>query len=156
MNDPIKIIHKYKNNNKKIQYLIYIYVGKISNEIQDIIEKIKNKKLDQSFLDLEIKDIKKLEIEYGNNWYNYFFNIFHIKNIINKIKENNYLKNNILKKFGDEWYKKHIDEFLEKKEQPLYSYESKIQKIELNKLKKKAKIQITLIILIYQLKKMIF
>ncbi len=29
MNDPIKIIFKYKNNLKKVQYHIYIFIGDI-------------------------------------------------------------------------------------------------------------------------------
>ena len=43
MNDPIKLIYKYKNLNKRIQYQLFIFLGyKISNDIKTILEKIKN------------------------------------------------------------------------------------------------------------------
>ena len=47
MKDPIKIIHKFKNNNRRIQYKVYIYVGylvpkEIMTILNFIINKIKN------------------------------------------------------------------------------------------------------------------
>jgi len=36
MKDPIKIIHKFKNNNRRIQYKNYIFVGPLVPE--DIIK----------------------------------------------------------------------------------------------------------------------
>ena len=31
MEDPIKVIHRFKNNNRKIQYMCYIFVGSLVN-----------------------------------------------------------------------------------------------------------------------------
>ncbi len=36
MNDPIKVIFKYKNNNRRVQYHMYIFVGNIPNNIYPI------------------------------------------------------------------------------------------------------------------------
>ena len=38
MKDPIKIIHKFKNNNRRIQYKVYIYIGYlVSKEVMTIL-----------------------------------------------------------------------------------------------------------------------
>ena len=37
MDDPIKIIFKYKNNNKQYQYNINIFIGKVSDKILKIL-----------------------------------------------------------------------------------------------------------------------
>ena len=43
MDDPIKIIHKYKNNNGTIQYHIHIFLGDIVDEnCMRILRKIKD------------------------------------------------------------------------------------------------------------------
>ena len=43
MNDPIKVIHKYKNNNGRIQYHINIFLGDICNKkCMAVLDKIKN------------------------------------------------------------------------------------------------------------------
>ena len=44
MKNPFKIIHKFKNNNSRIQYMIYIFIGSlISDEVQNILNSIVNK-----------------------------------------------------------------------------------------------------------------
>ena len=59
MDQPIKIIHKYKNNYRKIQYNVYIFLGQlVSNNIKKILEKIQNTKLYESLMDLELNEIK--------------------------------------------------------------------------------------------------
>ena len=40
MKDPIKVIHRYKNKNRRNQFLVYIFVG---NLVPDEIKKILNK-----------------------------------------------------------------------------------------------------------------
>ena len=42
MDNPIKIIFKYKNNNRKSQYGLYIFIGDIPNKIYSILKKICN------------------------------------------------------------------------------------------------------------------
>ena len=52
MDEPIKIIWKAKNNNKRKQYYIYIFVGAVSTNIDNILENI-NKLNPVSYLRLE-------------------------------------------------------------------------------------------------------
>ena len=54
-------MYKYKNDNKKTQNLIYIYVGNEGREYEDIFKKIKNLNLYETFISLSVKDIKRLE-----------------------------------------------------------------------------------------------
>ena len=42
MNDPIKIIWKYKNNNRRTQYNTYIFIGDVSKSIKKILDKSKS------------------------------------------------------------------------------------------------------------------
>ena len=43
MNDPIKLIYKYKNLNKRTQYQLFIFLGyMVSSNIKKILEKIKD------------------------------------------------------------------------------------------------------------------
>ena len=42
---PIKIIHKFKNNNRRTQYIQYIFIGSnVDNDILVLLESIKNKR----------------------------------------------------------------------------------------------------------------
>ena len=44
MKNPYKIIHKFKNNNGRIQYMIYIFIGPLTNEeIVKVFKNISNK-----------------------------------------------------------------------------------------------------------------
>ena len=46
MNNPIKIIHKFKNNNRRNQYIVYIFIGSlIDDNIDNILDSIKKKNL---------------------------------------------------------------------------------------------------------------
>ena len=41
MKDPIKIIHKFKNNNRRIQYKVFIFIGSlVPDEIIKILTNI--------------------------------------------------------------------------------------------------------------------
>ena len=42
MNQPVKIIWKFKNSNRRIQYNVYVFVGDVSKNIISILQKIKN------------------------------------------------------------------------------------------------------------------
>ena len=89
MKDPIKIIHKFKNNNRKIQYKVYIYIGSI---VPDEILKILNNIIDKDFY-TTLNSISKnhyniLEKYYGNYWYQYFFISYHINSQKNQIDTN--------------------------------------------------------------------
>ena len=109
MKYPKKLIYKYKNTDKKIQHQLYIYIGYIvDDKILKILDKISNDNIYDTFIKLSINDNKILEDYYGNNWYNYFFISNHIIHYFNKIDESNLKKNNLIQKFGKNWYNDNI------------------------------------------------
>ena len=74
MKNPIKIIHKFKNDNKYIQYKVYIFVGNlIDDSLMKILKYIEDKDLLTTFNLLSTKEIKQLESYYGEKWYEFFF-----------------------------------------------------------------------------------
>tara|TARA_X000000950_G_scaffold86199_1_gene108478 strand:+ start:2468 stop:2755 length:288 start_codon:yes stop_codon:yes gene_type:complete len=88
MNDPIKLIYKYKNLNKRIQYQLFIFIGfKISPEIKSILEKIKDLNFYDSLMELSLKDYEKLENYYGNLWFKNFFITENLELSINLIEK---------------------------------------------------------------------
>jgi hypothetical protein len=110
MNHPIKIIHKYKNNNRRIQYNIYIFIGKhVPSSIIEILNFINNKDFYTSLSSIKKADYNIIEDHYGKYWYTYFFTSYHInsqkKNIIATKIKNNTLQD----KYGKEWYTTHIE-----------------------------------------------
>jgi hypothetical protein len=123
MKDPIKIIHKFKNSNKKIQYKVYIYIGNIiSEDIITCIELIKNKDLYDSLIILSNKQHNILKEYYGDTWYEKFFISYHIKSQ-RKIIENTPIKKKKLEeKYGKEWFNIHINK--NKINKITYSYAS--------------------------------
>ena len=125
MNEPIKIIHKYKNTNRKIQYNILIFVGNLLNEATNkVLKKIKDKNLYDTLTELNDRDINILTKEYGAKWYKYFFIDKHIQYTFDKIiKINESKKKEIIKKFGKEWYDIHIETYLEISK-IVYSYQT--------------------------------
>jgi hypothetical protein len=63
MKNPLKIIHKFKNNNRRIQYKVYIFIGNIIDEsLMKILNNIQDKDLLTTFNLLSSKEIKELEI----------------------------------------------------------------------------------------------
>lgn len=110
LNDPIKIIHRYKNKNRKNQLLVYIFVGNLlTDDILKILDKIKKLDFIDTINKLSKKDFKIMEDYYGDFWYNYFFISNHIESSINKIKTSFSLKKEIINNRSKEWYEKHID-----------------------------------------------
>ena len=110
MKDPIKIIHKFKNNNRRIQYKVFIYVGSmISEEITKILNIIKNKDFYNSLIILSNKQYKIIEEYYGKNWYEYFFISYHINNQIKIINSSPVKKKELESKYGKEWCNIHIN-----------------------------------------------
>lgn len=111
MKDPIKIIHKFKNNNKTIQYKVYIFIGSlVPNEIMNILDTI----IDKDFY-ITLNTITKTEYEilenfYGEFWYNKFFISYHVKNQRLIIDSTSTKKKSLETKYGKDWYKKHIIE----------------------------------------------
>jgi len=124
MNDPIKIIFKYKNNNKKYQYHTYIYIGNIPRDIKKILVNFKNKNLVDTLTDNNKNDINKLTSFYGESWYRYFFNSYHINSTFSIIEKTPSVKDNIIRKYGKKWYDKHIKSFVIMDKKIFYNYES--------------------------------
>ena len=110
MQDPIKIIYKYNNNKRVTKYGIYIFVGKnINNDIENILNVIKNMSLIDTLLKLNEKQYKKMENEYGLFWYTKFFNTYHIAYCFEIIKKNNEYNKKIGEKYGNKWMQDHFD-----------------------------------------------
>ena len=121
MKNPIKIIHKFKNNNRRIQYKVYIFLGDLINEsLVKILKHIQDKDLINTFNLLTADEIKQLENYYGVKWYEFFFTSYHINSQINNIKNNSSKKKSLELKLGKEWVNNFLNELIEKKVS--YSY----------------------------------
>ena len=112
MEDPIKIIYKFKNNNRKNQYHIYIFLGNLVNSsIHKILKKIKDLNLFDSLTSLNEKEIIELESIYGTKWYSYFFVHHHIDFSFDTIRKSKQKAEEIIDKLGKDWYDMHIKEY---------------------------------------------
>jgi hypothetical protein len=122
MNIPIKIIHKFKNNNRRIQYIQYIFIGSnVNEEIMNILESIKNKTFFETIDTLSKQKIDKLTDYYGNEWYLSFFNRYHLSDQINSILKSPNKKKIAESKMGSVWINKLSPNLLKKS---AYSYAS--------------------------------
>lgn len=106
---PIKIIHKFKNNNRQTQYIQYIFIGSnVDDEIMGILDNIKNKSFFECYDTLSKQKIDKLENYYGNKWYSSFFNRYHLAEQFSSILKNSNKKKIIENKMGKEWVSFHL------------------------------------------------
>lgn len=140
MNNPIKIIHKFKNNNKRIQYNINIFIGDYVNE--DILNVLKNIKLKSFYDTLIFLSKNKMELlnnYYGNMWYKFFFNKYHINNEINTILKNSTKKKVIIEKFGKIWVQTHFESDTVRKVEYSFAANYYDYLIARNKIKTKSK-----------------
>ena len=84
METPIKIIHKFKNNNRNVQYIQYIFIGSnVNEEIMSILDSIKNKTFFETIDFLSKNKLDRLSNNYGQKWYTYFFNRYHLSEQFN-------------------------------------------------------------------------
>lgn len=143
MDDPIKIIYKFKNNNRRIQYHIYIFVGEIPSATMKILEKIRNLSLYDSLVTLAQADYKKLVSDYGDFWYKKFFNTYHINNTFYQVRKSDKQKQEMMKIYGKEWYQLHIEEFKFMDKKIFYSYEALIKNDKLRKEMRRKRMRIT-------------
>ena len=132
----MKLIWKYKNNNRKTQYSIYIFLGTVSKPIMKILEKIKDLSFYDSMINLTKDEYSQLEKIYGEKWYTKFFNFYHLNNSILQITESSVLKNELIQKYSQKWYDLHIAGHTLIERKLIYSYES-IIKYELERKNKK-------------------
>ena len=123
MKNPIKIIHKFKNNNLRIQYKIFIFVGSLLSEnILKILKIIEDKNFIDSILILNDKQLREITNFYGDKWYEKFFTSYHINSQILFLKNNNAKRKQLETKMGKDWIKNLLDEPIYKKVS--YSYAS--------------------------------
>ena len=109
MKNPFKIIHKFKNNNSRIQYMIYIFIGSlISDEVQNILNSIVNKDFYDTLIFLNPKKRKILEDTYGEKWYKFFFINIHLTFSIKQINRDKKLQKKIIDIHGKSWYNNNI------------------------------------------------
>lgn len=127
--EPIKILFKYKNNNDKYCYHVYIFVGNHAKKYKKIFDKMKDLSIRDTLKELSQKEQKILEEEYGEFWLMYFFNIQHITYFISKLKKDKKLYEEIKNVTNDGWLDKFINKFqtdiISKKVN--YSYAEKVK-----------------------------
>jgi hypothetical protein len=137
MNNPMKIIFKYKNSNRRVQYHMYIFIGPVTSSISNILNKIKTLSLYETLMELSSTEYTKLEKYYGDKWYNFFFNTYHLNYLFYHINNNKHQKKEIINKYGDEWYDKHFKQYLVVDKKVFYSYAANIKNIRTLKEHKK-------------------
>ena len=135
MKDPIKIIHRYKNKNRRNQFLVYIFIG---NLVPDEIKKILNKIIKLTFMDsilkLSKKDHKLITEYYGEKWYRYFFPSAHIKYNIKTITSSASNRKSIINMMGKEWFNIHIEKIQKKKKISSFAENYIVKNIHLKKI----------------------
>lgn len=139
MNDPMKIIFKFKNNNRRVQYHTYIYIGPVISSIMTILNKIKSLSLYDTLLELTENEYSKLEKYYGDKWYTFFFNTYHLNYLIYHINNNKQQQKELVSKYGNEWYNKHFKQFLTIEKKIFYSYAANIKTTRMLKEQRKYK-----------------
>ncbi len=109
--EPIKLIYKYKNNNRKSQYITYIFLGDIGKKYESILKKIEKLSLYDSLITLSRDEELKLMKGFGELWMTKFFNIYHISSFVNKLDKKQDMKRELLKKYDKEWLDNFISNF---------------------------------------------
>lgn len=139
MDDPIKIIWKFKNNTRRVQYHQYIFIGNIAKDVENILNKIEDLNFYDTLIKLNKQEYTKLERLYGERWYLKFFNTYHINSTIYLIKESKTQRNELIEKYGKEWYNVHIEKHRLMTKKLIYSYETLIKDEHLRKSAKKGR-----------------
>jgi hypothetical protein len=138
MNDPIKVIFKYKNNNRKIQYQTYIFIGDLINKkTERVLHKIKDTDFYDSLMNLDVKEVNLLVDEYGEFWYDKIFVSHHINYAIDNLLKNKAKADQLIKKFGKSWFDKHIRDYKLVARKVFYNYESVVRDEKLRKMTRK-------------------
>lgn len=128
MDDPIKIIHKYKNNNRRIQYHIHIFLGDIVDETcMRILRKIKEMDLYTALISVDDRERAILEKNYGAFWYEKFFNSHHIHYIKESIPKNPAKFKELKSIYDNKWITEHFVNYTKKLQTIIYNYETMIR-----------------------------
>lgn len=136
MDNPIKLIYKYKNLNKRIQYQLFVYVGfLISEDLKKLLIKIEKLNFFDTLMKISLKELQLLESSYGESWYFKLFVTENLRQSFNLIDRNSQKKKDIISKFGKAWFDKNInlDLFFEKSmysHQYLYKKEKELRERE--------------------------
>lgn len=138
MNDPVKVIFKYKNNNRRIQYHQYLFIGEVPSNIMKILNAIKEKSLYDTLTSLSKEENEMLVKYYGEKWYKKIFNTYHVAFTTDQIRENKKYSSEIKNKYGEEWYNNNIQKYELYEKKILYNYESVI-KDEIQRKERKTK-----------------
>lgn len=142
MDDPIKIIWRYKNSQRRLQYHIYIYIGNVPKDVLKILNNIASLNFYDTLISLTKAEFMRLEEYYGKMWYLKLFNTYHINYIINLVKESSTQKKELTDKFGQVWITDHIEKHTIMKHKLFYNYETTINNIRARKSMKKGKMPI--------------
>jgi hypothetical protein len=76
---PFKIIYRYRNENRKIQYEYYIFLGNVPMAIRRILSKIKMLTFLETLIELSPDEVNILTKYYGDHWYECIFLSKHLK-----------------------------------------------------------------------------
>ncbi len=127
MDDPIKIIFRYKNNSRRVQHHIYIFIGEVPSAVRSVLNKITDLSLYETWSQISKPDLSKLEKHYGEEWWKKFFNTYHLNFTISSIRNTQEFQKELIDKFGKEWYNKAIlqHELIDRK--IFYTYEATIK-----------------------------
>lgn len=139
MDDPIKVLMKYKNNYRRTQYHLYVFVGGIDKAILKVLDRIKDLNFYDSLITLQPAEYKQLEKKYGSRWYAKLFVTDHIDSMRTTIMTTN-AKKKIIEKYGNDWFNNHIENDIFAP-RTRYSYNNMIKE-EMEKKMPKKKIQI--------------
>jgi len=110
--------------------------------IKKILKKIKDLNLFDTLLILSEAENNTMKKYYGDNWYNHFFNYKHIEFSVNNIRTTKVKKDEIIDKYGNEWYNLHIDTYnTDTSSKTLYNFASvfKEDREKKNKISKQIK-----------------
>ena len=128
MDDPIKVIHKYKNNNGKVHYHIQIFVGDIMDDsCMKVLKKIAALDLYDTLVSLEERETNLLIKNYGDYWYEKLFNSHHITFIKETTLKNPTRMKELQTIYGDEWVTQHFTDYKKHLKTISYSYENMIK-----------------------------
>lgn len=136
MDDPVKIIFRYKNNNRRHQHNMYIFIGSPPQPVMTILNKIKDKSLIDSLNTLNINEVQQLEKFYGIHWYKKFFNTHHINFSMVNISTTP-VKSQIENRLGKDWYNLHVEKYQIVEKKLFYSYAALVKNDLLQKESKK-------------------
>ena len=120
---PYKVIHHYKNDYKRTQYLMYIYIGSLLTEdTMKVLNKIQKLDIIDSLEKITKKDVKLMEEEFCEDWYNYFFLSAHIHKKFTNISKSKIKE--FSSKFGESWVNKHIVKYKLTKKDLIFSHQT--------------------------------